>query len=948
VTYNGLPTNPTLITQANINAVNVTIQVTDAGGIVTSNSYSYDGFNSTNFTWECEDYDFGGGLFIDNPVMTFTGPGPNTYYQRQFYYPFPDFSGSYFNTIDASDNGRAGGTSRLYRDPLENVETEFAIGGNVNGGPINLGELWRQKVLDAYNVTNIANEVNIGYFDGGTTGSGVPNWMNYTRTYPAGNYNVFLRAANGGAGSAADSLDLVTDGWGTTSQTLTNLGTFTYPNSGSWDNFEWVPLRDAGGNLARVQLNGSTNTIRLTAGVGAITAGANVNFLMLVPANTNLPSISGIYPNGTNLFQPSPTLTFVASTPTGVTISTNSISVQLTVTNLLGIGFTTNITATNGLSFTGQATNWTVSLALISNEVYTASISVKDVNGSPAAQSVSFDTLSPVFTWEAEDYDHDSGQFIDNPAPDAYAGLAGVEGVDAHNISDAPNETFVYRNPQPAGSEGAGNADQVAGDAPRLQYVTNSLSDYNLGWYDGGEWDNYTRTYPAGEYNIYLRGANGSGGTGVSTMAVVTSGVGTLTQTTTNLGTFTQNSTGNWQGYSWTPLRDSGGNLVKFTGGSVVTLRHTSGGNLNPNFFAFFPANTNLPTLSNPFPVTGSQLTNTFSFGVQSTAGVTTNNIVVNVNGTNVSPVITGNQNNWTVTYPHLLPNTTYTIVVTVTDLNGNTSSTTATFDTINPNNYVWEAEDYDYNDGQFFDNPQTNAYNGLPADVGVDAFHTNPGGTYTYRPTGLAGGAANDFPLRPKYTDPNNPQVDGSVGFFSNGSWANYTRNYPAGTYYVFGRFATQSAGTDAQLGEVTSGWGTTTQSSNILGSFTVPNTGSWTVYQYVPMRDASGNLATVTLNGSTNTLQVIRPTETPGTPDLNVNFMMLVPTLTATASLSGTNVIISFPALAGWNYQVQYKTNLTDPTWNVAGTVPGNSGTQSVTNPITSPTRFYRVQIQ
>ncbi|HEX4262872.1 MAG TPA: Ig-like domain-containing protein [Verrucomicrobiae bacterium] len=927
VTYNNLPINPTLITQANINGVAVTIQVTDAGGIVTSNSYVYDAFGATNFTWETEDYDFGGGLFIDNPVMTFVGPGANTYYQEQT---------AYVNITDANDDGATGGPLRVYRDPFELVETEFVGGGPLNtaaGGQANLGDLFRQKVLDAYNVTNIARDVNVGFFDGGT-GSGHPNWMNYTRTYPAGNFNVFLRVANGG-GNLGDSLDLVTDGWGTSSQTTTNLGTFSYPNSGSWDNFEWVPLRDAGGNLARVQLNGSTNTIRLTAGANG---GGNVNFLLLTPANTNLPSISGVYPNGTNIFQPFPTFSFVASSPSGVNINTNSITVRLTVTNLLGQGFATNVTATSGLTFSGPATNRTVSLALISNEVYTASISVTDANGSPAATTVAFDTLSPVYTWEAEDYDFGGGSFIDNPAPDAYAGMAGIEGVDAHNIVDS-GETFIYRS--------GTTADQGNTDAQRLQYTTNALVDYNLGWYDGGEWNNYTRTFPAGEYNVYLRGANGSTGSGVATLAQVTGGIGTATQTTTNIGTFTQNPTGDWQAYNWTPLRDAGGNLVKFIGGSVMTLRVTSGGALNPNFYAFFPANTNLPTLNNVFPVTGTQMTNTFSFNVLSAAGVSTNNIVVSVNGTNISPVITGNQNNWTVSYAHILPNSTYSITVTVTDLNGNSSSSTATFDTVNPNNYVWEVEDYDYNSGLFFDNPQTNAYNGLASVDAVDAFHTNPGGTYTYRPTGIAGGAAGDVP-RAKYTDPTNPQVDGSLGFFSNGSWANYTRNYPAGTYFVYGRFATASAGTDALLGEVTSGWGTMTQSSNVLGSFAIPNTQGWTTYVYVPMRDASGNLATITLNGSTNTLQVIRPTEDPTTPDVNVNFMMLVPVMTEGVSLSGTNVVVSFPTLSGWNYQVQYKTNLADPNWNVVGTVPGNNGTQSLPDPATGKSRFYRVQVQ
>jgi hypothetical protein len=327
---------------------------------------------------------------------------------------------------------------------------------------------------------------------------------------------------------------------------------------------------------------------------------------------------------------------------------------------------------------------------------------------------------------------------------------------------------------------------------------------------------------------------------------------------------------------------------------------------------------------------------------------VTTNNIVVNVNGTNVSPVITGNQNNWTVTYPHLLPNTAYTITVTVTDLNGNSSTSTATFDTINPNNYVWEAEDYDHDSGQFFDNPQTNAYTGLGAVANVDTVQVNFGGTYTYRTSGEDNGPSGDVP-RAKYQDPGNPQVDGSIGFFSNGAWCNYTRNYPAGTYFVYGRFATASVGTDALLAEVTSGWGTTVQSSNVLGSWNIPNTFGWGTYQYVPLRDASGNLATVTLNGSTNTLTLIRPTETPGTPDVNVNYMMLVPTMTATAAHVGTNVVISFPSLSGWNYQVQFKTNLTDPTWlPVGAAVPGNNGTQSVSDPILNSSRFYRVQVQ
>ncbi|MGC3960744.1 MAG: hypothetical protein QM813_23255 [Verrucomicrobiota bacterium] len=77
------------------------------------------------------------------------------------------------------------------------------------------------------------------------------------------------------------------------------------------------------------------------------------------------------------------------------------------------------------------------------------------------------------------------------------------------------------------------------------------MSDYDLGWNDGGFWANYTRTYPAGNYNVFIRAGNGTGGNGSATFAQVTSGVGTPTQTTTNLGTFTIPQTGGWQTYTW-------------------------------------------------------------------------------------------------------------------------------------------------------------------------------------------------------------------------------------------------------------------------------------------------------------------------------------------------------------------------------------------------------------
>jgi autotransporter-associated beta strand protein len=61
-------------------------------------------------------------------------------------------------------------------------------------------------------------------------------------------------------------------------------------------------------------------------------------------------------------------------------------------------------------------------------------------------------------------------------------------------------------------------------------------------------------------------------------------------------------------------------------------------------------------------------------------------------------------------------------------------------------------------------------------------------------------------------------------------------------------------------------------------------------------------------------------------------------------------TNVTISFSAVNGVTYEVQYKNNLTDPNWTVLGAVTATGSTASIVdNTDPAPTRrFYRVVIQ
>jgi aryl-phospho-beta-D-glucosidase BglC (GH1 family) len=64
--------------------------------------------------------------------------------------------------------------------------------------------------------------------------------------------------------------------------------------------------------------------------------------------------------------------------------------------------------------------------------------------------------------------------------------------------------------------------------------------------------------------------------------------------------------------------------------------------------------------------------------------------------------------------------------------------------------------------------------------------------------------------------------------------------------------------------------------------------------------------------------------------------------------ASNGGTNVIISFLTKSGFNYQAQYKNNLTDASWTLlGGPIAGSNGVQSISDLAGGTGRLYRVQI-
>jgi hypothetical protein len=856
----------------------VSIKVTDANGLDATTAFNFDTFSSSYYTWEAEDWDFNGGQFYDNPQID----------------KYSGLTNSIFDVDYLETSTGTNAATWLYR-PW------------VNGAiPVPETEVTADVERSQY-ATAAAIDYDVGWFDGG-------EWLNYTRTFPTGLYNVYARISSPGASTM--NLAEVTAGLGTTNQTTESLGNFSLVNGQGWTTFLWVPLTDASGNLVKLNLGG-VSTLRVTSG-----GNANANFFMLVPANTNLPVISGIYPDGSVQFQATNKLSFSVSSADGV--NPGSIRVTLNVTNLT-THYSTNITSANGLAVGGTANNLTVSYAgLITNANYSVVISVTDVNNNSVTINPHFDTFNPVLTWEAEDWDYNGGEFIDNPPVDGYAGLHGLEGIDFHDINGLGNRPY-----RPLDAMSA----DVIQEVPRKQYVVANTNDYAVGYFITNEWINYTRTFPAGTYNIYGRFAAGGGASTLS-LGVVTNGVGTSSQSIEPLGTFNVATTGGWGTYAFTPLVDQFGNVAQVTlnGKTTLQLERTGGADANVNFFMLLPAVTTLPTITQVGPLGWVQSTNLLQFVASSASGIAGSNVVVTLNGVvTTNLVFTGSATSWAVGCT-LAPNTIYTAVITVTDNHGLVTTTSVSLDTFNLNNYTWEAEDYDYNGGMFIDNPQVDGYFGVTGISGIDYLKVSTGGTPDYRPDPVDTEYCGDTP-RPQFAG---GYLDYEVGYTGTGDWWNYTRTYPTGQFNVYLRAARGTAGTAPMgLQKVTSGWGTTSQTTVKLGNFSVPETAGWQVYTWVPLTDSTGRLVVVPLGGQAT----LRLTD----GGANLNFMMLTPAVALAATPSGKSMNLSFGTQSGFNYTVLYKNKLTDTTWTPISTATGDGTVKAVTDTMTAGSRYY-----
>ena len=650
------------------------------------------------------------------------------------------------------------------------------------------------------------------------------------------------------------------------------------------------------------------------------------------------PIISSLFPQNMIFVNPSNGITFNASSPGGFAINTNNIHLVVNGVDVSG-----------SLAISGSSSNKNVTYSgLQSNSTYTASITVSDAFNLTVSASTYFETtwvgIQPVtYLWEAEDWDFNSGTYINNPDlcsasgnPNCYFGKVGVEGVDEHYTTGSSGP---FRPSDPIGTA-------PSGDYSRKNFFEAGVTDYKIDPFNYGEWVNYTRDWPNSTNWIIARLATDVGFSGSLTLSQITS------TATNDLGTFTLASGHGWTTYDNIYLKDTNGNNANIVLNGKATLRLTSfpGGNLLPGCFMLVAAQLDLPIVSGMYP-TGThpfEHTNALSFTVTSPgATFPANSIKLNLDGLDASAslVITGPASTKNVVYP-LQTNALHTAIITVTNSLGHGISVTNQFDTFSQDNYMVEAEDFDYGGGLYVSANDwvPDAYVGLGATTNIDFQHSPVAGEQwgAYRSDGIPESPVQNYVVeaRQKFVDAGG--IDFQLDWFGGGDWANYTDVYPTGNFYVYIRSAgLPGISYSMYLDQIVSGAGTTSQVTKRLGNWGALGRGQQT-YAWMPLTDAGLVAPVVVKLGGTNTLRISTTTGL-----CYPNYFMLVPAsgITLSAAGSGSNVSISFPTQAGATYRVFYRANLTTGNWNLLTTVLGDGTVKSVSDPLTGSQRFYKM---
>jgi hypothetical protein len=509
----------------------------------------------------------------------------------------PYLGGAYLDlsAIENIDFVNADGfDSDVYRQELgDDGDHEVNIGaannaapGNGAGGTIPIGSMDRIT----YQVTS---NYRIGWVGG--------DWQNYTRNFPAngqgGWWKVYAALSHGDvAATMSGRLERVTSGFGTPDQTVEVLGSFSAPASGAWGNNNLVLMKTATGGDAVVKLAG-TNTVRFNNSSG------DFDFLIFTPASPPPPSITSA-PRESVEDPAAAILTWtiqdsdVQVVPSTVRVFIDDVDVTTKATSTKA-GATTTVTVDmTGTTLAGGERRWRLTFG---------DNSTPPLTGSGEGTFIVAPFATPgIFAIEAEDFNYSEdgitggkwnpqkgtpGLDVDLAPYDggAYDTLSAVEGVD-YNNADA-NDSDQYRTELDENGENEVNI--TASNGQRYSNLRGSYSltsNYRIGWVGGGDWQNYTRTFPTNTYNVYAGLSHGDNpGSLTGSLDLVTSDPTQPNQTVQRLGTFSGQGTAGWGRNDLVIMKDPQGETARVSLGGVRTVRFNLGSG-DFDFLLFVPA----------------------------------------------------------------------------------------------------------------------------------------------------------------------------------------------------------------------------------------------------------------------------------------------------------------------------------------------------------------------
>lgn len=252
--------------------------------------------------------------------------------------------------------------------------------------------------------------------------------------------------------------------------------------------------------------------------------------------------------------------------------------------------------------------------------------------------------------------------------------------------------------------------------------------------------------------------------------------------------------------------------------------------------------------------------------------------------------ILTGSKTNRTVTLSSGTGlNTNYSATLIVTDSDGVGVTNTLYFDTFTTSNRVVEIEDYNFNNGQYYNFPApafegggqvTNSYIDQVGTEGID-FHdtrTAPDGTDTmYRTQDPVRMQHSLDQPRPRY-DPGSAVYGYDVDDIAADEWLNYTKDFVPDNYEVYLRESIVGfPEADSSLELVTSDPSQTNQTLSVLGSFLGKLSGF--TFRNVPLTDGSGlNNVALRLTGKM-TLRLHQLTGDTSSSARYQNYLIFVP---------------------------------------------------------------------